>query len=39
VEVVTGKMLADNEQEIISGIKPGDQVVSNALDLQNTVEQ
>ena len=39
VEVVTGKMLPDKQQEIISGIKPGDQVVSNALDLQNTVEQ
>lgn len=39
VEVVTGNMLADKQQEIVSGIKPGDQVVSNALDLQNTVEQ
>ena len=38
-EVVTGNMLPDNRQEIVSGIKPGDQVVSNALDLQNTVEQ
>jgi cobalt-zinc-cadmium efflux system membrane fusion protein len=39
VEVVTGRMLPDKQQEIVSGIKPGDQVVSNALDLQNTVEQ
>jgi cobalt-zinc-cadmium efflux system membrane fusion protein len=39
VEVVTGRMLHEKQQEIISGIKPGDQVVSNALDLQNTVEQ
>lgn len=39
VEVVTGKMLPNNQQEIVSGIKPGDQVISNALDLQNTVEQ
>jgi cobalt-zinc-cadmium efflux system membrane fusion protein len=38
-EVVTGSMLPDNRQEIVSGIKPGDHVVSNALDLQNTVEQ
>jgi membrane fusion protein, heavy metal efflux system len=38
-EVVTGSMLPNNQQEIVSGIKPGDQVVSNALDLQNTVEQ
>lgn len=39
VEVVTGSTLPNKQQEIISGIKPGDQVVSNALDLQNTVEQ
>jgi cobalt-zinc-cadmium efflux system membrane fusion protein len=39
LEVVAGKMLPDNMQEVISGIKPGDQVVSNALVLQNTVEQ
>ncbi len=39
LEVVTGNMLPDKQQEIVSGIKPGDQVVSNALDLQNTVEQ
>ena len=39
LEVVTGNMLPDNMQEVVSGIKPGDQVVSNALPLQNTVEQ
>jgi len=39
VEVVTGNMLPGKQQEVVSGIKPGDQVVSNALDLQNTVEQ
>jgi membrane fusion protein, heavy metal efflux system len=39
VEVTTGNMLPDKQQEIRSGIKPGDQVVVNALDLQNTVEQ
>jgi cobalt-zinc-cadmium efflux system membrane fusion protein len=39
LEVVTGNMLPGNQQEVISGIKPGDQVVSNALALQNTVEQ
>jgi membrane fusion protein, heavy metal efflux system len=39
VEVVTGSMLPGKQQEIVSGIKPGDRVVSNALDLQNTVEQ
>jgi membrane fusion protein, heavy metal efflux system len=39
VEVRTGNMLPDKQQEVISGMKPGDQVVVNALDLQNTVEQ
>ena len=39
LEVVTGNMLPDSQQEVVSGIKPGDQVVSNALVLQNTVEQ
>jgi membrane fusion protein, heavy metal efflux system len=39
LEVTTGNMLAGNMQEVISGLKPGDQVVSNALPLQNTVEQ
>ena len=39
LEVVAGKMLPQNMQEIASGIKPGDQVVSNALVFQNTVEQ
>lgn len=39
VEVVTGRMQPGQQQEIVSGIKPGDKVVSNALDLQNTVEQ
>jgi cobalt-zinc-cadmium efflux system membrane fusion protein len=39
LEVVTGSMLPNNMQEVVSGIKPGDQVVSNALALQNTVEQ
>ena len=39
VEVVSGAMLPDNLQEIVSGIKPGDKVISNALVFQNTVEQ
>ncbi|HEV3307850.1 MAG TPA: efflux RND transporter periplasmic adaptor subunit [Candidatus Sulfotelmatobacter sp.] len=39
MEVVTGKMLPNKMQEVVSGMKPGDQVVSNALVLQNTVEQ
>jgi cobalt-zinc-cadmium efflux system membrane fusion protein len=39
LEVITGRTLPGNLQEVTSGIKPGDQVVSNALALQNTVEQ
>ena len=32
-------MLPGNLQEILSGIVAGDQVVSNALEFQNAVEQ
>jgi cobalt-zinc-cadmium efflux system membrane fusion protein len=39
VEVLDGQMLSGNMQEVISGIKPGEQVVLNALVFQNTVEQ
>lgn len=39
VEVAAGNMLPGNMQELISGIKPGEQVVQNALVFQNTVEQ
>jgi cobalt-zinc-cadmium efflux system membrane fusion protein len=38
-EVIAGNMLPGNMQEVISGIKPGDQIVSNALVLQDTVEK
>jgi cobalt-zinc-cadmium efflux system membrane fusion protein len=38
VEVVAGRILLDKTQEVISGINPGQQVVANALVLQNTVE-
>jgi cobalt-zinc-cadmium efflux system membrane fusion protein len=39
VEVSGGKMLPSNMQEVLSGIAPGEKVVSNALVLQNTSEQ
>jgi membrane fusion protein, heavy metal efflux system len=39
VEVTAGNMLPGGMQEIVSGIKPGVKVVSNALVFQNTVEQ
>jgi cobalt-zinc-cadmium efflux system membrane fusion protein len=38
-EVVGGATLPGNMQQVLSGLKPGDQVVANALELQNTVEQ
>jgi cobalt-zinc-cadmium efflux system membrane fusion protein len=39
VEVTSGETLADSMQEVVAGVKPGQQVVRNALVLQNTVEQ
>jgi cobalt-zinc-cadmium efflux system membrane fusion protein len=39
VEVISGDALPNNMQEIRSGIQPGQQVVINALTLQNTVGQ
>jgi cobalt-zinc-cadmium efflux system membrane fusion protein len=39
VQVTAGDMLPGNLQEIVSGIQPGQQVVSNALVLQATAEQ
>jgi len=39
LEVVAGNTLAGNIQEVNSGLKPGAQVVLNALVFQNTVEQ
>lgn len=39
LEVTAGGMLPGGMQEIVSGLKPGDQVVQRALVMQNTVEQ
>jgi cobalt-zinc-cadmium efflux system membrane fusion protein len=38
-EVEGGDMLPGGIQEIVTGLQPGQQVVANALELQNTVEQ
>lgn len=38
-EVVSGQMLPGDLQEVLSGVLPGQRVVSNALVFQNTVEQ
>ena len=37
--VVSGAMLPGHMQDLVSGVAPGERVVSNALVLQNTVEQ
>jgi cobalt-zinc-cadmium efflux system membrane fusion protein len=39
LEVTGGKTIPPNMQEIVTGLAPGDRVVSNALVLQNTAEQ
>jgi membrane fusion protein, heavy metal efflux system len=39
VEIVSGESLLNNMQEIQSGLQPGQQVVTNALALQNTVDE
>jgi cobalt-zinc-cadmium efflux system membrane fusion protein len=37
-EVVGGDMLPNNMQEVVSGIAPGQQIVANALEFQNSAE-
>jgi cobalt-zinc-cadmium efflux system membrane fusion protein len=39
VEVKSGNMLPNRMQELLSGLQPGQKVVANALELQNTLEQ
>jgi membrane fusion protein, heavy metal efflux system len=38
-EVVGGDMLPDNMQAVLSGLQPGQQIVANALEFQNSAEQ
>lgn len=38
VEIAAGGMLPNRMQEVVSGLQPGQQVVNNALDLQNTTD-
>jgi cobalt-zinc-cadmium efflux system membrane fusion protein len=38
VEVVAGDSLPNNMQELISGLKPGEQIVLNPLSLQNEID-
>ena len=39
IEVSSGDMLAGGLQEVKSGISPGQKVVANALEFENTTEQ
>jgi cobalt-zinc-cadmium efflux system membrane fusion protein len=39
VEVTAGAMVAGNKQEVVAGLRPGGQVVANALIIENTAEQ
>ncbi len=39
IEVQAGPSLPEGQQEISAGVKPGDRVVANALQLSNSVEQ
>jgi membrane fusion protein, heavy metal efflux system len=39
VEVKPGDMLPNNMQAVLSGVAPGQQVIANALEFQNTAEQ
>jgi cobalt-zinc-cadmium efflux system membrane fusion protein len=38
VEIQGGRMLEGNRQEVLSGVNPGQQVVSNVLQLEATLE-
>jgi membrane fusion protein, heavy metal efflux system len=38
IQVVSGEPLANNMQEILSGLQPGQQVVTNAINLQNAID-
>jgi membrane fusion protein, heavy metal efflux system len=39
IEVQTGNMLPSNQEEVLSGLQPGAQLVQDALAFNNTVEQ
>jgi membrane fusion protein, heavy metal efflux system len=39
VPVTAGNMIPGGSQEIIAGVTPGQRVILNALQFQNTVEQ
>jgi preprotein translocase subunit YajC len=38
VQVIGGALLQNNMQEILSGLQPGQQVVTNAATIQNAID-
>jgi cobalt-zinc-cadmium efflux system membrane fusion protein len=38
IQIVSGEQLPNNMQEILSGLQPGQQVVTNAINLQNVID-
>jgi cobalt-zinc-cadmium efflux system membrane fusion protein len=38
IEVVGGEQLPNNMQEILSGLQPGQQIVTNAINLENAID-
>jgi cobalt-zinc-cadmium efflux system membrane fusion protein len=38
IQVVSGEQLPNNMQEILSGLQPGQQVVTNAINLENAID-
>ena len=38
IQVVSGEQLPNNMQEILSGLQPGQQVVTNAINLENVID-
>jgi len=38
IQVISGEQLPNNIQEILSGLRPGQQVISNAINLQNVID-
>ncbi|MGA3133938.1 MAG: efflux RND transporter periplasmic adaptor subunit [Terracidiphilus sp.] len=38
IEIVSGEQLPNNMQEVLSGLQPGQRVVTNAINLQNAID-
>jgi cobalt-zinc-cadmium efflux system membrane fusion protein len=38
VEVVSGEQLPNQMQQVLSGLQPGQQVVTNAINLENAID-